>query len=184
MKKDGPWLQPGTHRQSQSQSRLFKRSRVSTRQTHNLLLLPRHLCPNLFLSEVAEPIPSTLRKMPQLSEPRPLGMRAEHGYDFGAPAGNSYLFVQVVAHIAAASVPHSVLQYLKAGQITALAAPTGGHRPLLMMSFLRRLALKSVTAAKKESVAKCAGPLQHAAWSGTTRWCKHDDQDRSVPCGG
>ena len=29
------------------------------------------------------------------------------------------------------------------------------------MSFLRRLALKSVMAAKKESVAKCAGPLQY-----------------------
>ena len=29
------------------------------------------------------------------------------------------------------------------------------------MSFLRRLALKSVMAAKKESVAKCAGPFQY-----------------------
>ena len=29
------------------------------------------------------------------------------------------------------------------------------------MSFLRRLALKSVVTAKKESVAKCAGPLQY-----------------------
>ena len=54
-----------------------------------------------------------------------------------------------------------MLQYLKAGQITPLAKPTGGHRPLLMMSFLRRLALKSVMAAKKESVAKCAGPFQY-----------------------
>ena len=88
-------------------------------------------------------------------------MRAEHRYDFGAPAGNSNLFVQVVAHISDASVPHSVLQYLKAGQITPLAKPTGGHRPLLMMSFLRRLALKSVMAAKKESLAKCPGPLQY-----------------------
>ena len=35
------------------------------------------------------------------------------------------------------------------------------YRPLLMMSFLRRLALKSVMAAKKESVAKCAGPFQY-----------------------
>ena len=69
--------------------------------------------------------------------------------------------MQVVAHIAAAAVPNSVLQYLRAGQITPLAKPTGGHRPLLMMSFLRRLALKSVMAAKKESVAKCAGPLQY-----------------------
>ena len=104
---------------------------------------------------------TTLRKMPRPSEPGPLGMRAEHWYEFGSLAGNSDLFVQVIAHIAAAAVPNPVLQYLKAGQITPLAKPTGGHRPLLMMSFLRRLALKSVMAAKKESVAKCAGPLQH-----------------------
>ena len=88
-------------------------------------------------------------------------MRAEHWYDFGSLAGNSDLFVQVIAYIAAAAVPSPVLQYLKAGQITPLAKPTGGHRPLLMMSFLRRRALKSVMAAKKGSVAKCAGPLQY-----------------------
>ena len=46
-------------------------------------------------------------------EPVPLGMRAEHWYDFGSLAGNSDLFVQVIAHIAAAAVPSSVLQYLK-----------------------------------------------------------------------
>ena len=115
----------------------------------------------LFLSEVAEQVSTTLRKMPRLSEPGPLGMRAEHWYDFGSLAGNSDLFVQVIAHIAAAAVPNSVLQYLRAGQITPLAKPTRGHRPLLMMSFLRRPALKSVMAAKKESVAKCAGPLQY-----------------------
>ena len=66
----------------------------------------------------------------------------------------------MVAHIAAPAVLLSVLQHLKAGQITPLAKPTGG-RPLLMMSFLRRLSLKSVVAATKESVAKCAGPLQY-----------------------
>ena len=54
---------------------------------------------NLFLSEVANLISSTLRKMPRLTEPGPLGMRAEHWYDFGAPDGNSNLFVQVAAHI-------------------------------------------------------------------------------------
>ena len=115
----------------------------------------------LFLSEVAEHVPTTLRRMPRLSEPGPLGMRAEHWYDFGSLAGDRDLFVQVIAHIAAAAVPNPVLQYLKAGQITPLAKPTSGHRPLLMMSFLRRLALKSVMAAKKESVAKSAGPLQY-----------------------
>ena len=74
--------------------------------------------PNLILSEVAELIPATLRKKPRLSE---RGMRAEHWYDFGSLAGNSNLFVQVVANIAAASVPHTALQYLKAGQITPLS---------------------------------------------------------------
>ena len=81
-------------------------------------------------------------------------MRAEHWYDFGS-------FVQVISHMAAAAVPNPVLQYSLAGQITPLAKPTGGHRPLLMMSFLRRLALKSAMAAKIESVAKCAGLLQY-----------------------
>ena len=139
------------------------------------------LVSDLFLSEVAEHIPTTLRKMPRLSEPGPLGMRAERWYDFGSLAGNSNLFVQVAAHIAAASVPHSVPQYLKAGQITPLARPTGGHRPLLMMSFLRRLALESVTAAKLESVVKCAGLLQYGV--GRTRRSKHDDQNHPIPRG-
>ena len=76
-----------------------------------------------FLSEVAEHVPTTLRKMPRLNEPRPLGMRVERWYDFGSLAGNSDLFVQVIAHIAAAAVPNPVLQYLKAGQITPLAKP-------------------------------------------------------------
>ena len=116
--------------------------------------------------------------MSRLSEPGPLGMRSEHWYDFGYLAGNSDLFVQVIAHIVAAAVPNSVLQHFKIGQITPLAKLICGHRPLLMMSFLRRLALKSVMAAKKESVAKCAGPLHYGV--GRT----HDDQDHSIPCGG
>ena len=117
---------------------------------------------SLFLSEVAQHIPTTLRKMPRLSEPGPLGMRAEHWYDFGSLVGNSDVFMQVAAHIAAAAIPHTVPQYLKAGQITPLAKThrwpqTASHD----VSFLRRLALQSAMAAERESVAKCAGPLQY-----------------------
>ena len=54
--------------------------------------------------------------MRRLSEPGPLGMRAEHWYDFGSLAGNSDLFVQVAAH-----------QHLRVGQITPFAKPTGDH---------------------------------------------------------
>ena len=82
---------------------------------------------HVFTAEVKDFIPITLKRMPRLSEPGPLGMRAEHC----------------------------------AGQVTPLAKPTGGLRPLLMMSFLRRLALKAVIAASKSSVIAAAGPLQH-----------------------
>ena len=76
-------------------------------------------------------IPITLKRMPRLSEPGPLGMRAEHWYDFGTQAGDSDLFARIIAHIATATIPDAVLQYLRAGQVTPLAKPTGGHRPLL-----------------------------------------------------
>ena len=88
-------------------------------------------------------------------------MRAEHWCDFAEQAGDSNRFVQVVAHIAAAAFAHTVLQYLRSGQVTPLAKLPGGHRPLLVMSFLRRRALKSAMAAKKESAAESAGPLEH-----------------------
>ena len=89
-------------------------------------------------------------------------MRAEHWYDYLAPGQETVTCLcKYLARISAAAVPSSEIQYIKAGQITPLAKPTGGHRPLHMMPFLRRLALKSVMAAKKESVAKCAGPLQY-----------------------
>ena len=87
-------------------------------------------------------------------------MRAEHWYDFGSLAGNSDLFVQVVAHIAAAAVPHPVLQYKKLDRSHCLPNPQAATDHS-MMSFLRRLAPKSEVTAKKESVAKCAGPLQY-----------------------
>ena len=106
-------MSPGCSQEQTANPRLFKRSRVSTQQTQNLPHPHKHLCQNLFLSEVAELITTTLRKMPRLSEAGLLGMCAEHWYDFGAlVAGDRNMFVQV-AHIAAASVPHSVLLYLK-----------------------------------------------------------------------
>ena len=98
---------------------------------------------HVFTAEVMDFIPITLKRMPRLSEPGPLGMRAEHWYDFGSQDGDSDLFARIIARIPTATFPDAVLQYLRAGQVTPLAKPTGGHRPLLMMSFLRRLALKA-----------------------------------------
>ena len=74
-----------THHQFQSRSRFFKRSRVSIYPADPEPPAPlrRRSVSGLFLSEVAELVTTTLRKMPRLSEPGLLGMRAEHWYDFG-----------------------------------------------------------------------------------------------------
>ena len=116
---------------------------------------------HVFTAEIMGFIPITLKRMPRPSEPGSLGMRAEHWYDFGALALDSDLFARIITHIATATIPDAVLQYLRAGQVTPLAKPSGGHRPLLMMSFLRRLALTAIIAAKTPSVIAAAGPLQH-----------------------
>ena len=136
----------------------------------------------LFLSEVADNIPNTLRKMPRLNGAGPLGMRAEHCYDFGSLARNSKLFLQEFAHTAAAAVPNKVLQCLKAGQITPLAKPTGGHRPLLMIPFLCRLALKSVMVAKKKEN-QWPSARDPCSTVGRPDGAKHDDQKNSIPRG-
>ena len=88
-------------------------------------------------------------------------MRAEHWYDFCTQVADANLFSLVIAHIAIAAIPDAVLQYPRTSQVTPLAKPTGGHRPLLMLSFLRRLAVKATIAAKKPSVKAAASTLQH-----------------------
>ena len=59
---------------------------------------------NTFIFQIAECIPHTLKRMPRLSEPGPLGMRAEHWYDFGTQAGDINMFSLVIAHIATATL--------------------------------------------------------------------------------
>ena len=81
---------------------------------------------HIFLFEIADYIPHILKRMPRLSEPGPLGMRTEHWYDFGTQAGDINTFSLVMSHIATATLPGAVLQYVRAGQVTPLAKPTGG----------------------------------------------------------
>ena len=155
------WQQHAMRRQYLSPGRSFRKSRASTQliltQRSHLLLESHTYSQRRSWNSSRSPS----NECHVLVNRGPLGMRAEHWYDFGTQAGGSDLFARIIAHIATATIPDVVLQYLRAGQVTPLAKPTGGHRPLLMMSFLRRLALKAVIAAKKPSVIAAAGPLQH-----------------------
>ena len=96
-RKDEPWLQKRTASPSHG-----------AYPTDPEPPAPAHaFVSNLFLSEVAELFPTTLRKMPRFSEPRPLGMRAEHWYDFGSLAGNSNLFASCCTISSGSSSPFS-----------------------------------------------------------------------------
>ena len=97
----------------------------------------------LFQNQIATQVPSTLKRMPRLSEPGPLGMRAEHWFSFSTQVGEMDVFSKVIAQLATGNVPSQVLMYFRSGQVTPLAKPTGGHRQLLITSYLRRLALKA-----------------------------------------
>ena len=103
-----------------------------------------HSCPSIC------GVPTTLRKMPRLSEPGPFGMRAERWYDFGDQAGNSNLFAQVV--------PHSVLQYLRSGQITL--ADTDGSSSCPFFAGL----LSSQSWPRRNQWPKCAGHQNNTEW--------------------
>ena len=98
----------------------------------------------VFQAEVASAIPITINKMPRLSEPGPLGMRAEHWYDYSKHTGDINLLAKALAQLAVGNVPDNVPQYFKSGQVSPLPKPTGGHRPLLLSSFMRRVAHKAL----------------------------------------
>ena len=72
---------------SQSRSKLFKRSKSLYPTDPDAVAPAQTPVSNLFLSQVAELVPATLRKMPRLSEPGPLGMPAERWCEFGEQAG-------------------------------------------------------------------------------------------------
>ena len=136
----------------------------------------------LFLSDVAEHVPITLRKMPRLSEPGPLGMRAEHWCDLGSLAGNSDLLVQVIAHLAAAgsspfcvTVPQSWTDHTACQ--THWRTQTAPHDVLFPQ------ACSQISHGSQEGISgqMCWTP---GVRSGTTGWCQHHDQDNSISCRG
>lgn len=115
----------------------------------------------LFHNLVAAQVPSTLKQMPRLSEPGPLGMRAEHWFSFSTQVGEMDVFSKVIVQLATGNIPSQVLMFFRSGQVTPLAKPTGGHRPLLLTSFLRRLALKALITVRRGTVREAVGPHQY-----------------------
>ena len=143
---------------------------------------------NLFLSQVAELIPSTLRRMPRLSEPGPLGMRAEHWYDFGEQDGDSNLSVQVVAHIGSCcSSPFCVtvpqIWPSDAARQTHWWTQTAPH------DVFSPQAGPPVSHGGQKGIGECAGPLQYGVGrlDGANTMIKTiqyltEDDSNSSPC--
>ena len=71
------------------------------------------------------------------------------------------MFARALAQLAVGNVPDNVLQYFKSGQVSPLAKPTGGHRPLLLSSFLRRVAHKALLKTRTMVTQQAVGPHQY-----------------------
>ena len=78
------------------------------RPTQNLPLLPRHLCQTFSCQKWPSSSPPTLRKMPRLSEPAPLGMRAERWYDFGVLQPGTATCLRKLLHTVQPHQSHSL----------------------------------------------------------------------------
>ena len=100
----GPWPQLETPRQSQSPFQIVQEVKSLNPTDPDPAVAAQTAVSHFLLSQTVELIATSLKRMPPLSEPGPLGMRVEHRFDFGEQAGDSNLFVQLVAHIAAAAV--------------------------------------------------------------------------------
>ena len=88
-------------------------------------------------------------------------MRAEHWYDHGKENGAIKSLSRLVAKVALGLVPDAIIQFFRKGQVVPLPKANGEYRPLLLTSFLRRLALKTVMKLKKHVVADVVGKLQY-----------------------
>ena len=145
--EDEPWQQPGMHRQSQSRSKLSKRSRVSVLQIPILPLLPKHLWRTF-----------SCRKLPNLFLPHFVECHDPANLDRSAGALSTGMTLESKPETA---VLHSVLQYFKDGQITHAARQTHWRTQTAPHDVIFPQACSQIShGSKKESVAKCAGHLQ------------------------
>ena len=135
------------------------------------------LVSDLFLSEVAELIATILQKIPPLSEPGLLGMRAEDWYDFGSLAGNSNLFC-------ASSCPHcsclssTLCVTVSQGRTDHATRQTHGWAQTAPHDVLSPQACSQISHGSKEGISG----QNVRCW--TARRSKHDGQDHSIPRGG
>ena len=132
-----------------------------------------------FMSEVAEHVPPHSERchdsvnQDYLACVRNIGMTSPL-------AGNSDLFVQVVAHKAAAAAPNPVLQYLKLDRSHRLPNPQEAQTTPHDV-FSPQTCAQISNGSKERISGQVCGTF--AAWCWKTRWSKHDDQDHPIPCG-
>ena len=101
----------------------------------------------ILLRQIALTLPATFERMPRLRKSGQLGMRANHGYATQAPCTTSPKWSATWPQVPS----QSVLEHLRAGQVTLLAKPRRRHRPFLMV-FVFALTCHHNS---------CAGPFQH-----------------------
>ena len=100
----------------------------------------------------------TLLRLPRLSAPSILSMRNEHLVVL-AKSSEANSLVDALARLAIGRVPSEVVQFLRGGLILPLGKDDGGFRPLTLANVLRRTALRSFVALRKDEISDAAWAL-------------------------
>ena len=112
------------------------------------------------IDALAKGIAQSLRKAPVRTAPGPLGSRLEHWTVLKYTASGLRDAGRLLARLALGQVPPEMITIHGRGEIIPAMKPSGGLRPILISSVLRRISLKAVAQMARDSVKAFVGNLQ------------------------
>ena len=92
----------------------------------------------------------------------PSGMTSDHLVPVLESEAASDLLTQVVSLLAVVQVPHTVLEAIRLGRLTALQKPDGGVREIVVGDIIRRLVARTISKQISEKVEVATAPFQNA----------------------
>ena len=92
----------------------------------------------------------------------PSGMTSDHLFPVLESEVASELLSQVASLLSVGQVPHTILEAIRLGRLTALQKPDGGVRGIVVGDIIRRLVARTIAKQISEKVEAATAPFQYA----------------------
>ena len=92
----------------------------------------------------------------------PSGMTSDHIFPVLESEVASELLTQVASLLSVGQVPHTILEAIRLGRLTALQKPDGGVRGIVVGDIIRRLVARTIAKQISEKVEVATAPFQYA----------------------